>query len=212
MNFEKLQGYLDKLAEDIYPQPYDSGHYDWSAYAIHELCPKVNTVLDVGCGMGFCEPLFRDRGIDYIGCTLGEEDYQEAVKKGYNVYKYDMSDILMEDNETEMVFARHVLEHSPMPLITLMEWKRVTSKYIFLIMPAPEYWTYRGRNHYYVMNKDQLWNLFEQVGLSVVKERDFLTSNKLFMKHYMPEVKERDTLTYPGRPIPVEYWYLLEVE
>lgn len=211
MNPEKLYVHLSKLYKEIYHQPPDEGHDDWATYAIDELCPKVNTVLDVGCGVGFCEPIFRARGIAYSGCTLGEEDYQAAKMVRRTVIKCDMSDIPVQDNAVDMIFARHVLEHSPMPIISLMEWKRISKEYLFLIMPAPEYWTYRGLNHYSVMNKDQLWNLFETVGWDVVKEKDFMTSDKWFMKHYRPEVKERGTLTYPGRPIPVEYWYLLRV-
>lgn len=210
MNSIKLQRYLDKLYRDIYPQPDDPGHTDWAQHAVDVLCPEISTVLDVGCGVGFCAPLFLDRGISYIGCTLGEEDYRDAVKARYNVFLSDMSDIKMDDNSVDMVFARHVLEHSPMPIISLMEWHRVSRKYLFLIMPAPEFWTYRGKNHYYVMNKDQLWNLFEIVGWSVVKDQDFMTSDTLFMKHYLPEQKDRSKVVYPGRPIPVEYWYLLQ--
>lgn len=212
MNSSKLKTYLDTLYLSIYHQPEDAGHYDWAEYAINQLVPKeVNTVLDVGCGVGFCQPIFQMKGISYTGCTLGEEDYLVAKKANRSVFVSDMSDIDVPDSSVDMVFARHVLEHSPMPIISLIEWRRISKEYLFLIMPAPEYWTYRGQNHYSVMNKDQLWNLFEQVGWGVVEERDFMTSDKLFMKHYRPEVKERGKLVYPGRPIPVEYWYLLRV-
>lgn len=212
MNCDKLNLYLYTLYRDIYYQPEDEGHTDWAQLVIDEMCPKVNTVLDVGCGTAFCEPIFAKKGISYVGCTLGEEDLLEAKDKDRRVFLSDMSDIDVPDNSTDLIFARHVLEHSPMPIITLMEWHRVSSKYLLLVMPSPEYWTYAGKNHYNVANKDLLWNWFDVSNWNVVDQKDFMTSNKLFMKHYMPQVKDRSKVTYPGRPIPVEYWYLLEAK
>lgn len=211
MNTEKLYVYISRLYKQIYPQPEDAGHTAWAKYVIDTFCPLVNTVLDVGCGTGFCEPLFLAKGIKYTGCTLGIEDLKEAGYRGRHVVSCDMSDLKFPDNRFDMIFARHTLEHSPMPVLTLMEWQRVAKK-LLLVMPAPEYWTYRGQNHYSVANKEQLWNWFDVSGWEVIEHKDFMTSDPVFVEYYMPEVKDRSEVKYPGAPIPVEYWIYLEAK
>lgn len=212
MNLDKLYTHISKLYEQIYPQPEDAGHTAWAKYVIDVLCPEINTVLDVGCGTGFCQPLFTSRKIRYMGCTLGITDLKEAGWRGRKVVSCDMSDLNFPDGHFDMIFARHTLEHSPMPIITLMEWKRVSKQYLLLVMPAPEYWTYRGVNHYSVANKEQLWHWFNIAGWEVLEHRDFMTSDPLFMEYYLPEQKDRSQVKYPGAPIPVEYWFLLEAK
>ena len=69
-------------------------------------------------------------------------------------------------------FPRHSLEHSPMPLLTLMEWHRVARQYLMLIVPNPDYYTYIGKNHYAVMDKQQLSWLLRRAGWRVVA-KDF---------------------------------------
>ncbi len=44
-------------------------------------------------------------------------------------------DLPLEDKSVDFVLASHVIEHFPDPIKALLEWERVASKYIFLVVP-----------------------------------------------------------------------------
>ena len=44
-------------------------------------------------------------------------------------------DLPLENNSVDFVLASHVIEHFPDPIKALLEWQRVASKYIFLVVP-----------------------------------------------------------------------------
>ena len=209
-DYTRIDKYLDKLAQDIHPQPSDPGHIAWTTDVIVKMCPSdVSSVLDVGCGEGFSKAIFKKHrpGINnWVGVTLGADDYKKAKDIG-NAYPDDVTFLKFDDNQYDLIFARHILEHSPMPLLTLMEWYRVGKKYLLLVFPAWEYWLSYGKNHYYMFTKDQLWWLLARSGWKVIKQEDFTTSDKLFMDFYMVD-NEPNQRIWNGSPKPVEYRYL----
>ncbi|KKN62761.1 hypothetical protein LCGC14_0508800 [marine sediment metagenome] len=206
--YKHFDAYLSELAQDIYPQPEDAGHRAWAEDAInryYETAAKESTknVLDIGCAAGFCKPLFAQVGLhDWTGVTRGE-DYAIAKAVGLNVHEADMTFLPFPDNSFDLLFARHVLEHSPFPLITLMEWQRVSIKWLYLIAPAPEYWTYAGRNHYSMMNNVQIEWYLKRAGWFPIGI-DTLKMNAEIYKEHNPEV----TIPDPRHPPIVEYRYI----
>lgn len=165
-NWKNIDRYLNELASDIYPQPEDPGHTLRAAEVIDTWMSRMTsckTVLDLGCGTGFCQPMFERWQIEYQGVCLGQ-DYITARDMGRNVWKMDFHFLEFADNSFDLLFARHSLEHSPMPLLALMEWARVSKSWLGLVLPAPEHYTYKGLNHYSVMNKDQIFNLLSRAG------------------------------------------------
>lgn len=195
-DYKHIDKYLDKLIEDIYPQPQDPGHTAWAQEAIDAFCSRmtgVKDVLDVGCGEAFCQEIFESKGMNYCGICLGQ-DYEVAREKGRNVFREDFSFIDFFDDTYDLVFSRHSLEHSPMPILTLMEWHRVTKKYVAIVLPSPEFWQHGGQNHYYVLNDPQWVNLFEKSGFEV--EWSYSKQQNMTTDIHRPEVE-------------IEYWYLL---
>lgn len=164
--------YINKLYGEIYPQPEDAGHTRLARNAINRWMSRMTTctsVLDVGCGTGFCQPMFERWNVKYEGICLGE-DYLVAQNLGRNVKKMDFNFLEYPDNSVDLIFSRHSLEHSPMPLLTLMEWHRVAGSWLGIILPAPEWYTYLGKNHYSVMNMDQIRNLLDVAGWNILWE------------------------------------------
>lgn len=196
-NYHYINQYLDKLQEEIYPQPSDEGHTSWAKEAIDQLLPiDVNNVLDVGCGVGFCRHFFEDRNIVWVGTTLNIQDayYMAAADISYQIM--DMSFLQFPNDSFDMIFARHVLEHSPMPLVTLMEWHRVGRKYLMLVVPTIEFWNLCERNHYSIFPKDVWICLFAKSGWQIEKEGEFRSSHPYFQGQHKKDV-------------PVEYRWLL---
>lgn len=196
-NYAQIDKYLDKLIGQIYPQPQDPGHTAWAVESIRafmENSEGVKHVLDAGCGEGFCQDIFETYGATYVGICLGE-DYLVALEKERSVWRKDFSFTNFDEDSFDFVYSRHSLEHSPMPLLTLMEWHRITEKYVAIVVPSPEHWQYVGRNHYYVLHDPQWRNLFDVAGFDVT---------------YF-NIKRQNMTTEPTNPeVEIEYWYLLE--
>ncbi|PJB50010.1 MAG: hypothetical protein CO103_03565 [Chloroflexi bacterium CG_4_9_14_3_um_filter_45_9] len=196
-DYSKIDKYLNKLIVDVYPQPQDEKHTLWAAESILEfmrLAKDVHSVIDLGCGEAFCQPYFTNYGCEYVGVCIGD-DYKVALQAGKNVLEEDFSFLPFEDESYDLLYSRHSLEHSPVPLLTLMEWHRVSKKYVALVLPSPEHWGYVGLNHYCVLNKEQWRNLFDVAGFNVVYE-----SSKCYHMAVEPEKPD----------VEIEFWFLLE--
>jgi hypothetical protein len=162
-NYTHINEYLDVLAQDVYEQPEDSGHNQllkevmerWEHYF-----RVIHSVLDVGCGKDFiARPYFDNFGTRYVAIDLGSP---------YTLLNMDMSFLEFQDNMFDGIFARHVLEHSPMALLTLLEWHRVSRRFLFLVLPNPEHFGYIGQNHYSVMGKQQARWLLRRAGWKII--------------------------------------------
>lgn len=183
--------YLGELQYDVYPQPIDSGHLEWSRETIkiwENEIRECKTVLDVGCGEAFVQPMFRSLGVEYLGIGLNEQDILVARSRRRNVALRDFHN-LSGLPDFDFIFARHSLEHSPAPLLTLMEWHKHCVKYLGLVLPNPDYFGWAGRNHYSVMNTEQANFMLDRAGFSVLR----LETTKFELRYICSKVK---------RPIP----------
>ena len=170
-DYRNIDRYLNELSSDIYSQPPDEGHTEMIRDVFEKWIYGMDckNVLDIGCGAtAVAEQFFKLTGMYYTGISLGE-DAVSAQILDKNVYDMDMSFLDFEDESFDLVWCRHTLEHSPMPLLTLMEFHRVSREWLCLIMPNPHYYTYSGRNHYYVAEPHQVAWLLRRSGWQPVK-------------------------------------------
>lgn len=196
-DYRHIDQYINKLYSDIYAQPEDEGHTRLAENVIDYWMSRLttcNSVLDVGCGTGFCQPMFQKWNVSYEGIALGE-DVVVAQSLGHNVKRMDFSFLEYPENAFDLIFARHSFEHSPMPLLTLMEWHRVAMNWLGIVIPAPEWYTFRGKNHYSVLNMDQIMNLLDVAGWSVMWEK---------VDYQVPDKNKPDMVK------PHEYWLMAE--
>lgn len=182
-NYANVERYLNKLAGDIYPQPPDPGHQAMLIAACNKWLTSLsslNSVLDVGCGQGQAFPILEQYARRIEGVTMGT-DIDICRAKGLKVHMADMSFLPYPDNEFDLIFARHVLEHSPLPLLTLMEWHRVSKQWLALILPDPAHYGYGGKNHYYVLAMGQVVNLLDNSGWRIIwQDETEITEIRLF--------------------------------
>lgn len=163
-DYSTFDKHYAELVQDIYEQPNDEGHSRMAEDIISKWLPKlkdVEYVLDVGCGTGFCAQYFKNYGKKYVGIAVGRPNIFPLI---FNI-DYNFTGLL--DETYDLIFSRHSLEHSPFPLLTLMEWHRIAKKYLMLILPEPEYYTYVGKNHYSVMNPRQIKWLLRRAGWEI---------------------------------------------
>lgn len=213
-NFKK---HLNKLRDDIYAQPPDPGHTSMALDGLKKYLPEdISTVLDLGCGQGFMSTAFEDEGLAWEGVTLGE-DYKVCHANGLRVHEVDFTFLPFKENSYDLLYARHVLEHSPCPVPTLMEWRRVSKKYLVLISPAPEYWSYLGKNHYSVAPLPQLRWWLGRSGWRIAYEYVFNNHEEIFLKYWREELVKLGHLKggesrtrLPEKRLDVEYRFLCE--
>lgn len=168
-DYSRIDKYIDQLHLDVYPQPPDNGHTELAVKAINQFHIWTSgsvSVLDLGCGEGFCQPIFEELGYTWEGVCL-QQDYVNAKAAGRNVKEFDFTFLPYKDESFDILFSRHSLEHSPIPLMTLFEWHRIAKKYLALVLPAQEYWGIGGRNHYFVLNRKQWEWMFEVAGFDI---------------------------------------------
>jgi len=171
-DYTNIERYINELTGDVYPQPPDEGHTRMARWLIDNWfvnLPTCKTVLDVGCGSGFMQPMFAELGIVWTGVTLSA-DYLVCKNQGLDVHNEDMSFLPFADKSYDVVLGRHVLEHSPMPILTLMEWNRVAKQWVCVVLPNPDHYGYVGRNHYSVMSHTQLVWLAARAGMKPIWE------------------------------------------
>lgn len=206
-NYRHFDTFLSELTGDVYAQPPDPFHLAWGTAAIKVflgIVQEVHNVLDVGCGQAVFAPLFQSIGIDWTGVTLGQ-DFEEARKVNGNVHHADMTFLPFDSNLFETVFCRHAIEHSPFPVITLMEFRRVCNGHLMLVVPASDFWMSRGRNHYSVLAKDHWSWLLERSGWHTIHENTFTTKDPVFVN-----ANARGAITASEPSKDVEYWFLCE--
>jgi hypothetical protein len=108
---------------------------------------------------------FEGMGWEYTGIAL-QTPNPEILNRDFTFTDFA-------DKEFDLVWARHSLEHSAMPLITLMEWERISSRYLIVVVPRPTTdLSYVGRNHYSVCNKEQLKFWLELSGWKILQDDD----------------------------------------
>lgn len=163
-DFSRINYYLNQLMMDIYPQPEDSGHTQLAMDVFNKWLRndlKISSVLDVGCGdTAFMGRLFEEIGVEYTGIAL-KTNNPEITNMDFTFLDY-------KDEEFECIFSRHSLEHSPMPLLSLMEWNRVSSNFLCLVLPNPEHYGWAGLNHYSVLHPNQAEFLLKRAGWGIV--------------------------------------------
>lgn len=138
--------------------------------------PKDASILDLGCGPGyFLDEMKAREYTNLMGVTLSEHDTNVCRNKGHTVKNYDLSFLPQADGFTDesvdLIFLRHALEHSPYPILSLMEYNRLL-KYnakLYIEVPAPDCARRHefNSNHYSILGSTQLLALLGRTGFQI---------------------------------------------
>lgn len=178
----RIESFLDRIAAEIYPEASSPIHTQITAKAIEHLfgnytVPGGALVLDVGCGQGVALQHFTVRGCRPVGITLNRTDLEECRKQGYTVAQMDQSFLEFEDATFDLVWARHVVEHSVFPFFTLCEFARVLKPggLLYLEVPGAETSCQHelNINHYSILSHTMWLSLLERTGFEAAEAQKY---------------------------------------
>lgn len=134
--------------------------------------PKDSRILDIGCGSGYWMETMRSQGFTNVhGITMGDEDIQNCLDKGLSVTREDFTFTDQPDGSVDFIYCRHALEHSPAPIMTLLEFNRIMKMgargYIELPAPDQDRKHEDNLNHFSILGKTMWHKLFLRAGLDV---------------------------------------------
>ena len=168
MTFENL---LKKCSATIYPEEVDEYHKWLSGAGVSWLKGKLSPgsrVLDIGIGNGYAMEQMAKSGLVPYGISLNPDEVKAAHEKGYSAELLDMHDISIAMGKFDGVFARHVLEHSPCPLLVLNNICELLNDggWLFVEVPAPETASHHqtNKNHYSVLTMGGWVELIKRAG------------------------------------------------
>ena len=103
---------------------------------------KSLSILDISCGDGVGLRQFKKLGfLNVVGADFEEEKIKLASKTGYTTYLADFHKLdMFQDNEFDIVYSSHSLEHSYNPKAVISEFKRIliTNGHLILVLPYPD--------------------------------------------------------------------------
>lgn len=182
LDLVKLRFYVDYLYQThIYDEGESGFHKDLTAQVVKGYIdplnlPKDAHILDLGCGPGYFLDEMKDRGYTNVtGVTLSPGDIKICESKGHTIKKYDLSFIPQRDGyndeSVDFIFLRHAFEHSPYPIISLMEYNRLLKQNgkLYIEVPQPNCdrkheW---NLNHYSIFGEQQLAALLNRCGFEI---------------------------------------------
>lgn len=175
---QRMDDFLEKLEGQIYPETPSLLHSDITRHAVAQLTELLplnagTSVLDVGCSQGPALELFQQLGVPAVGITLGEEDVSVCRTRGYAVTQMDQSFLDFADASFDVLWARHVLEHSVFPLFTLAGFNRVLKPggVLYVEVPAPDTACHHEQNpnHYSMLPRSSWISLLQRTGFEELK-------------------------------------------
>ncbi|HOX96116.1 MAG TPA: class I SAM-dependent methyltransferase [Candidatus Woesebacteria bacterium] len=130
--------------------------------------PKNKKVLVIGCGDGHEVAWLNQHKFTAVGITASEEEAKIGKDKyGAKIYVRDMHD-LGDIGKFDVIYASNVLEHSTMPFLALMHWRKylVKNGWLVLVMPSKEWLT--EHYHYSVLTRSQMKDILFKTGFSLL--------------------------------------------
>ncbi len=158
--------YVDVLAEDVYHEPVTEQHTIAAQETVEEMLTDLEfeTVVELGAGTGPTLDALAALGKQTWAVSIGAEACQHPV------LHRDMHFTGLPDASFDLVVARHVVEHSPMPLLLLMEMARIAQRYALVVVPNDDEIWIEWINHYSVLSRPMWRKLFARAGWRVLDE------------------------------------------
>lgn len=174
-----LEEFMSARAAETYAEPRTLFHDKITfemAEEVSKLLPARAMILDVGTGQGPALEWFTNNGYYPTGITTNQDDYAACQAVGYFPLLCDQNGMPEAwVNRFDLVWARHVLEHSVIPFYTLHEFHRVLKPggILYVEVPAPDTSCDHcaNVNHYSVLGWRMWASLIERAGFDIFEAK-----------------------------------------
>ena len=125
----------------------------------------ANNICVHNCGDGYWIKKLKEKGYKTTGLDLCYENKELDIIKG------DMHFTPYQDNEFDWIFCNQTWEHTIAPVILTIELNRITklNGFVFLTIPSENsQWVYDAQ-HYAVLPKQCVENIFLKCGFQLIK-------------------------------------------
>ena len=178
IDIKKMKAYYDHVLDQVYAETESPFHKQLTAEVYEKIIQPLNIdknaqILDVGCGPGYFLEHCKQNGYKNASGTVGTKDELKALKaKKLKASIQDISFLSNKNDSIDFIFCRQVLEHSPWPYITLMEYNRVLKMgaKMYIEMPEPnsdDRMHENNVNHYSVMGNRMAHCLIVRAGFKI---------------------------------------------
>jgi ubiquinone/menaquinone biosynthesis C-methylase UbiE len=182
-DFYRLEKHLDAIRKNITPDLGFQYHESLIDFGFRQFVEKhpPRKALDIGVGTGYSLEKFKKLGISAIGITQSDDEVKTATEKGYEVRFMDMAFLDFEDQDFDLVWCRHALEHSVMPVIALMEFERVLKPggYLYVEVPSDNVMSIENASHFSLFSDESWQELFRRAGFRLVFRGQFGTVKQI---------------------------------
>ena len=177
MTFEQL---INKCGSAAYAELDSPVHSSIMPQAMDAFLPLLSpgaTILDIGIGSGMSMDLLTRRGFYPFGISILQSEVDAARFRGFDAECMDMHYIdRLAPKVFDCVWARHVLEHSPCPLLMfhLILDRLKPGGWLYCEVPAPDTSAHHqsNPNHYSVMQLSGWYCLMLKAGFVSIKTQE----------------------------------------
>jgi hypothetical protein len=148
------------------------------AYVTPLNLPKEASIRDIGSGRCYFLKKMKELGYtNLVGTGVLMNELRYIQEQGFNLAKEDQQTFEnVQDEAIDFVFARQVLQYSPMPFFALMEWnhKLKLKAHAYVEVPAAG----QARQHEFapgvwsILGVEQWVALFQKAGFEVVSQKE----------------------------------------
>jgi len=161
--------------EEFFKKQYTRGQKFYKLLKQLDIVDKVNTIVEVGCGMGGILQVFRETKIETIGYDYGIEYLKYGREKGLNLVYGGFNEV--QNNKYDLIILSHILEHASDPLKMIQDsvLKIKKGQYILIEIPSilnqetqKVFHHYFQQAHTFHFYKDYLIDLFDTLKLKII--------------------------------------------
>ncbi len=163
--WETIKAHYQRVIQAAYAQPVYSHHTRAAFEACEHLLSDLDlrNAVELGCGTAPVLDWLARRKVQTLGITLGKEPL------AHEFLQRDFHFTGLPDASFDLVVMRHALEHSPMPLLALLEVARISRRWALIIVPCDHPYWINYPNHYSVFSDAGWRRLFAEAGFQVVR-------------------------------------------
>lgn len=174
---------LDRCAVKAYPEPRSPVHDVIGRQAVQWLCGSLkpnSSVLDLGCGSAFCAEMFLQAGHRPVAVSVLAAEVDGARKLGLTAAQLEMhaeATRHLVGAPFDLIWLRHVAEHSPCPLLLLTNCHEAAAVDGLLYLEVPLPWTAclheLNADHFSVLTELGWEQLLPRAGWQVISRNDW---------------------------------------